>query len=133
MLLRNIDGHIAQTSLQRLDQDANLPARAAAIFDQEAPLAKKRCDLAGVSLENRNLGSRRVILVELANPVEEFRASLVVEVFWRDALLRLRKPFEDFPLEVLNFGMVIVEFDLARFFHGEGPGGRANPMPAESR
>ena len=48
-------------------------------------------DLAGVLLEDRALGARRVVLGRLGDALEELRAALVVEVAGRELLERLRQ------------------------------------------
>ncbi len=71
----------------RIEQDARLLRGPGAELDQLAG-AGRLDDLAGLRLQDRLLGARRVVLGQLADAVEQLGAARVVEMFGRKLLER---------------------------------------------
>jgi hypothetical protein len=71
----------------RIQQQARLGRAARSQLDELAG-AGRGDQLVGDALEDRPLGAGRVVLGQLADPVEQHRAARVVEVLWRQLLER---------------------------------------------
>ena len=85
--MRDVDRQIGPRLAELFEQQPGLEAAAAAEFDQLAIRADRLGHLGGVALEDRQLGARQIILVELADLVEERRAAFIVKVLAGDVLL----------------------------------------------
>lgn len=77
----DVDGDVPGGGGQVVEEQAGFEAAAAAVFDQQAVGAEKADDGVEVVAEDRELGARGVVFVELADLFEEVGAALVVEVF----------------------------------------------------
>src|SRR5262249_29111962 len=64
-------------------------------LDYDGALADERRDLAEMVLHEPHLGPRRIVLGERADPVEDFRAAFVVEVFRRQPFLARGEAAQD--------------------------------------
>ena len=79
---------------ERAEQHARLLRGPGAQLD-DLGRARGLRDARGLGDEDRALGARRVVLGQLADPVEQLRADRVVEVLGRQLLERARQPVED--------------------------------------
>ena len=94
--LGHVHRHVALQragGVQRVEQHARLRGRARAELD-ELDRARQRRQLGRGLLEDRALGARRVVLGQLADPVEQLGAARVVEVLGRQFLERAREAVE---------------------------------------
>ena len=93
-VLRDVDRHVGGGP-QRADQQPALDAFAAAVLDQLAAAAGEARDRRQMAARERELGARQLVLGEAADAREQAAARGIVEVLWREGLLRQRKPRDD--------------------------------------
>src|SRR6185503_11074714 len=79
LLARDVDGHVRHRLVERIEEHANLDARAAAVLDERGSRAGKLRDLRGVSTQDLELRAWQIVLVERADALEERCPVLVVE------------------------------------------------------
>ena len=94
---RDVEGDVAGRAparAQRPDEDARLARQAAADLDERGRVGRADAgdDRGGVALEQRALGPRQVILVEIADGVEEATPDVVVEVLGGNAARSAAEP-----------------------------------------
>ena len=80
-------GSDAFEAIQRVEQEADLEAAAAAVLDQCAVGAKATGHGRGVALEDREFGAGGVVLLQLGDGIEERGAVFVVEVLGGEPFL----------------------------------------------
>ena len=88
VLTRDVDGHVTGRVAQPVEEVPGLEAAAAAILDEKATWPQQPGHLRPVALHDAKLGTRRVILLQLRDLLEQGRAGLVVEVLARQFFLR---------------------------------------------
>ena len=77
-------------------------------------LRRGRGHLGAVALHDPDLGAGRVVLVELADTLEQRGAARVVEVLAGEALWRLRQPLEPVAEQLGALGSEVVQIDARR-------------------
>src|SRR5689334_22805160 len=97
----NVDRYIACRRVQMIQNNSSLEARATAIFDQQTIAPQYRRHLGSMTEENRRLRAREIILIELADLIEELRPALVVEEFAGKLLARPAKALQDLGSKVI--------------------------------
>ena len=81
MVARYINGHITSGTRQGMQQSVRLRAAAASEFDHQDLRAYGIRDFGRPLTEYSDLGSCRVVLVELADAIEESRPLGIIEIF----------------------------------------------------
>ena len=88
----DVDWDVKRRYFERAENDLGLHAGARAIFEENCATAAKISDLPGIVVENRGLGPRWIIFVELRDGLEEFAAAVVIEPAGGKCPLRTREP-----------------------------------------
>lgn len=89
MLLRNIDRNVGYRFVERVQQDPGFHAAAASILNKHHPFADLKGDRLAMLSHDFQLGASWIVLVKIANPIEQLGATLVVQVLARQSLFRL--------------------------------------------
>ena len=109
MLARNVHRNIGGGPVERVQQNADLLAGAAAELDQPAMRTHLSRDFGGILFEDRDLGPRRIIFGQPADLFEEPGTARVVEEFARDRFAGADEPAEHGIAKALLAGRQIMK------------------------
>ena len=109
MIAGNIHRHIAGRIRQLIQQQAGLHAAAAAELHQQDALAEQRGHVRAVVAHDLQLGTRGVVLGQLADLIEQRRALGVIEILGRQAFLCAAEAVDDFPGDRVIAGVIVLQ------------------------
>jgi len=127
---RDVNRNIGRRPLERLKQDADLLAGAAAKLDHAAMRPHLSRDIARILFEDRDLGTGRIIFGQTADFLEQSRAARVIKELARNPLVSALEARQHRVPKAFLAGCQIMEGKARVIFH---PKSSANRSPAKAQ
>ena len=127
---RDVDRNIGRRPLERLKQDADLLAGAAAKLDHAAMRTHLSRDIARILFEDRDLGTGRIVFGQTADFLEQCRAARVIKELARNPLVGALEARQHRIPKAFFAGCQIMEGKARAIFH---PRSSASRSPAKAQ